>query len=87
MSIRMHTKSNDNFLCSDTAEGRSAECPDTNYVIRNFIHLHIRMMKNLKYINTLADEKPNNAPFHGKRGHCLDHPEPHGVRVRQLRCI
>ena len=47
MSIRMHTKSIVKLLFSDTVEEHSAECPDTIYVILNFIHLHTRIMKNL----------------------------------------
>ena len=55
MSTRMHTRSIDNFLCSDTVKERSAECSGD----KNFIHLHTRMMKNLENINTLLIEKPN----------------------------
>ena len=57
MSIRMHTRSIDNFLCSETVERRSVEYTDTDNV-RNFIHLHTRMMKNLEYINTRIVGKP-----------------------------
>ena len=53
MSIRMHTRSIDNFLCSDTVKECSAECSDKITVDKNFIHLHTRMMKNLEYVNTL----------------------------------
>ena len=59
MSIRTHTKSIVDFLCSDTVEERSTECPRHQLYDKNFIHLHTRMMKNLEYINTLVNEKPN----------------------------
>ena len=59
MSIRMHTKSIVKLLFSDTVEERSAECPDTINVLKKLIHLHTRIMKNLEYINTLVDERPN----------------------------
>ena len=71
MSNKTHTVSIVNFLCSDTVEERSTEYPDT--YCKNFIHLHTRMMKNLDMSILWLLRSQINAPFNGRRAHCLDH--------------